>query len=458
MAATRLIAMHVNKGKTVADSLRDRTAYALNDEKTEMGEYVSSYACNAEIADLEFVQSKQEYFRITGRKPKGDIIAYQIRQSFKPGEISPEEANQVGYETVMRFTKGNHAFIVATHTDKAHLHNHIVFNSTNLDCDRKFRDSWFIALALQKVSDLVCIEHGLSVIKPRKPGERTKRTQFPKRDVFREKICADMDYVFSQNPESLEAFLSELSKQQYEIKRGKDISIRGIGQKRFARFSSLGPGYSLEEIKDRLDCAKGNAGKKRYVKKEFDMLIDIQEKLKQGKSGGYSQWAKVYNIKQLAQSLLFLEERDIRDYEKLSALTIEASARFHKLSEEIKESEKRLAEIAVLRMHIINYSKTRDTYVAYRKAGYSKKFLEENREAITLHKVAKDAFGNLPDEKIPRIKELNAEYAKVLQKKKAAYSEYRQAKKEMQSYLTAKHNIDSFQKMQRTEKKQEIDL
>lgn len=174
MAATRLIALHVNKGKTIAQCLKDRTDYAKNGEKTEQGRYISSYACNAEIAEKEFAWSKSEYLRITGRRPKGDIIAYQIRQSFKPGEITPEEANAVGYETALRFTKGNHAFIVATHTDKAHIHNHIIFNSTNFSCDRKFRDSWFIALALQKLSDQVCLEHGLSVIKPRKLSEREK--------------------------------------------------------------------------------------------------------------------------------------------------------------------------------------------------------------------------------------------------------------------------------------------
>ena len=174
MAATRLIAMHVNKGRTIAQCLKDRTDYALNEDKTEQGAFVSSYGCNVEIADKEFAESKREYLRLTGRQYKGDIIAYQIRQSFKPGEITPEEANRIGYETAMRFTKGNHAFIVATHTDRAHIHNHVIFNSTNLDCNRKFRDSWFIALALQKLSDLVCLEHGLSVIKPRKPGNREK--------------------------------------------------------------------------------------------------------------------------------------------------------------------------------------------------------------------------------------------------------------------------------------------
>ena len=458
LAATRLIPMHVNKGKTVAQCLKDRTDYAMNDEKTEQGTFVSSYACNAEIADKEFADSKREYLRITGRRPKGDIIAYQIRQSFKPGEITPEEANQVGYETAMRFTKGNHAFIVATHTDRAHIHNHIIFNSTNLACDRKFRDSWFIALALQKLSDLVCLEHGLSVIKPRKPSERAKRTSYPERETFRAKICEDIDSVIARGPADFEEFLKMMQEQDYEIKRGKHMAVRGKGQKRFIRFRSLGEGYTQEDIEKRIRGKEepereDKAPEKRWSKskRDFDLLIDIQEKLKQGKGGGYKRWATVYNIKQMAQTLLFLQEKDIRSYEKLEEMANGSSARFTELSQTIKDAEKRLGEIAVLRTHIINYAKTRDVYVAYRKAGYSKKFFEAHREEITLHKAAKEAFSNLPDKKIPKVKELNAEYAEVLAKKKAAYAEYRQAKKEMQDYVTAKHNIDAFLRAQENE-------
>ncbi len=458
MAATRLIAMHVNKGRTIAQCLKDRTDYAMNDEKTGQGTYVSSHACNAEIADKEFAESKREYLRITGRKPKGDIIAYQIRQSFKPGEITPEEANQVGYETAMRFTKGNHAFIVATHTDKAHIHNHVIFNSTSLDCDRKFRDSWFIALALQKLSDLVCLEHGLSVIKPRKPGEREKRTTYPKKESIRTRICEDIDAVLAKEPADFEEFLRMLKEQAYEIKRGKNISLKGNAQKKFIRLNSLGEGYTKDDIEERIlgkeEPERGaDASKKRWSrpKRDFDLLIDIKEKMKQGKGGGYTRWATVYNIKQMAQTLLFLQEKDIRSYDVLAEKASVHTARFNELSQNIKDAEKRLSEIAVLKTHIINYAKTRDVYVAYRKSGYSKKFFEAHREEITLHKAAKEAFSGLPGQRIPKVKELNAEYAQVLAKKKSAYAEYRQAKKDMQDYVTAKHNIDAFLRAQENE-------
>ena len=164
MAATRLIALHVNKGKTVAQCLADRTDYSQNAEKTNDGEFISSYECDPKTADEEFLLSKRQYQHITGREHRNNIIAYQIRQSFKPGEITPEEANRIGYETAMRWTKGKHAFIVATHIDKAHIHNHIIYNSTSLDASRKFNNFFLSGLAVQRLSDMVCLEHGLSII------------------------------------------------------------------------------------------------------------------------------------------------------------------------------------------------------------------------------------------------------------------------------------------------------
>ena len=183
MAATRLIALHVNKGRSVAGSLSDRTDYAKNPEKTEKGELVTSYCCDPMTVDEEFMLQKRQYFQTTGRSQKDDVIAYQIRQSFKPGEITPEEANKIGQELALRFTKGKYSFIVATHTDRAHIHNHIVFNSTSIDGKKKFRDFRRSGIALQKVSDLICIEHGLSVIEPVPYSERKKRTQFLQKQI-----------------------------------------------------------------------------------------------------------------------------------------------------------------------------------------------------------------------------------------------------------------------------------
>lgn len=390
---------------------------------------------------------------------KGDVIAYQIRQSFKPGEITPEEANQVRYETGMGFTKGNHAFIVATHVDRAHIHNHIIFNSTNLGCDRKFRDFWFSGIALQRLSDIICLEYGLSIIPKAKPSERQHCTKYPERVTFRDIICDEILNCLNQNPADFDNLLKLLQEKGYEIKQGKHTAIRGKDQKRFIRFRSLGDDFSEENLKKVIageaEIPERKAGNQEQKvppkeKRKFDLVIDIQEKMAQGKNGGYLRWAKKYNVKQFAESILFLQQHDIHDKETLDALVDGSAARYHELMQNIKDAEAKMAENKVLKTHIINYSKTRDTYVAYRKSGYSKKFFEAHREAITLHKAAKEAFSKLPDGKIPKVKELNEEFARLLSTKKEAYSEYKKIKKEMREYQIAKQNVEFFYEAQQS--------
>ena len=440
MAATRLIPLHINKGKSIAQTLSERTDYSKNEEKTEGGKYISSYECDARTADEQFLLSKRQYEHMTGRRQEHDVIAYQIRQSFKPGEVTPEEANRIGYELGMRFTKGKHAFIVATHTDRAHIHNHIIFNSTALDCTRKFRDFFLSGLALQRVSDRLCLEHGLSVIEPRPYRERKKRTEYPKRPSNRDDLRAIIDAALQRKPKDFEELISFLKEAGCEYKPGKRPSIRCRGQDRFARFSSLGDGYTVDDLKDAIAGKRRErpTGKSQQVHdKKFSLLIDIQAKLNEGKGAGYQRWATLFNLKQMAQVMCFLQENEIDSFDELAARADAAVTQFNGLGDSIKAAEQRMQEIAALKKHIINYSKTREVYVAYRKAGYSKKFFEGHREAIALHKAAKEAFEQLGLQKLPRIKELNAEYAQLLEQKKAAYPAYRKARAEMQEYLVA---------------------
>ncbi len=168
MAATRLIPLRLNKGKTIAECLKERTDYTENKEKTDDGRYISSYGCDPRTADEEFMLSRREYEQCYRSHGRDEVIAYQIRQSFKPGEITPELANRIGYELAMRFTKGRHAFTVCTHVDRKHIHNHVVFNSVSIDGRRKFRDFRYSAMSVRKISDLLCMENGLSVITPAK--------------------------------------------------------------------------------------------------------------------------------------------------------------------------------------------------------------------------------------------------------------------------------------------------
>ena len=297
---------------------------------------------------------------------------------------------------------------------------------------------------MQRLSDLICLEHQLSVIEIKPYRERKKRTLYPPKESNRDRLCSVIDSILDEKPKDYEDFLQKLEQQGYEVKRGKYTSVKGKRQKRFIRFKTLGAGYSEDELQAVI------AGKTEHRPRQtqpfqeppFQLLVDIQAKLRAGKGAGYARWATLFNLKQMAQTVAYLQENELLDYTALAEKAAAASARFNDLSAKIKSAETRMAEIAVLRKHIVNYAKSRDTYAAYRKAGYSKKFLAEHESEITIHKAAKNYFDGLGLKKLPTIKALNTEYAELLVEKKAAYADYRKAREDMKELLTAKANID----------------
>ena len=446
LAATRLIPMRKNKGKSIGACLHNHTSYIQNPDKTEQGELVSSYQCSPLTVDEEFLLTKRLYEQTTGRSQKSDVIAYQVRQSFKPGEVTPEEANRIGYEFAERFLKGKHAFIVATHTDRAHIHNHIIYNSTALDGRKKFRNFWLSTFAVQRLSDLICLEHQLSTIEYKPYRERQNRIVYPPKESNRDRLCGIIDTILAEKPKDFEVFLQKLEQQGYEVKRGKHTAMKGKGQKRFIRFRTLGTGYGEDEIKAVLEGkAKHQPYQKQPPKEQpFQLLVDIQGKMAEGKSIGYKKWATKFNLKEMSKTLLFLQEQKISSADELQKRAAAATERYHAMGDSIKAAEARLTEIAVLKAHIVNYARTRPVYDAYRKAGYSKRFLDVHREEITLHKAAKAAFDEAGLQKLPKVKELDAEFAELLTKKKASYPDYRKARNEMQELVRAQKNVERF--------------
>ena len=369
-------------------------------------------------------------------------------RAFVPGEITPEEANRLGQELARRFTKGNNAFIVCTHIDKAHIHNHIIWNSVNLDCDRKFRNFWGSTRAVRRLNDTICIENGYSIVEnPKHHGKSyNKWLGDQAKPSHRELLRVAIDNALSQKPADWDALLKLLQEAGYEIKPSKNPSFRCEGWGRSVRLDTLGENYSKDVL---LSVIKGEKRHTPRKKKQIDqepkrvnLLVDIQAKLQEGKGAGYARWARSFNLKQLAQTMNYLTDHGLLEYAALADKAAAATARHNELSAQIKAAEKRMAEIAVLRAHIINYSKTREVYVAYRKAGYSKKFLAEHEADILLHKAAKKAFDELGLKKIPTVKSLQAEYAQLLEEKKKAYGEFRQARDEMRELLTVKANVD----------------
>lgn len=389
---------------------------------------------------------KRQYEQSTGRSQKNNVIAYQIRQSFKPGEITPEEANKVGYELAMRWTKGKYQFFVCTHTDRQHIHNHILYNSTSMDGSRKFRDFLLSGLAVQRLSDVICLEHKLSVIETKPYRERQKRTLYPPKKSNRDRLCAVIDNILRDKPSDFEAFLQKLEQEGYEVKRGKHTSVKGKRQKRFIRFRTLGEGYSEEEIRAVLEGNAEHRPRQRPVgsakEDAFQLLIDLAAK--QGRGAGYQRWAKKFNLKEISKTLIFLQENKLTNMDELNDKADVAVKRFHELQETIKAAEKRMTEISELRTQIVHYAKTREVYAAYRKAGYSKRFRAEHEAEILLHQAAKEFFDKQGIKKLPKVKDLNAEYTELLKQKKVAYPEYRKAREEMQRLLRAQKNIERF--------------
>ena len=461
MATTRIIPMHLNKGKTIKQCLTARLDYGKNPDKTESGELISCFACDPDTADSEFALSKREYFQLTGRKQESDVIAYQVRQSFKPGEITPEEANRIGYEFAQRFLKENHAFIVCTHTDKRHIHNHIYWNSTSLDCTRKFRNFWGSTMAVRRLSDLICVEHCMSVVENPKPhGMSYNRWQGDVEKLSnRDRLCFDIDEALAKNPHDFEGFLSLMEQAGYTISRGKHIAFSHARQKRNIRMRSLPEEYREDALREVLAGKRIHNPKRRrspLVEQKAQLVSSLEAKKNQGWGHCYDLSIQNQITKQQAKALLYYQQHgftSVEDFDKFTASVADVKKRQDALKVQITSAEKRMNEISVLQKHITNYLKTRDVYAGYRKSGYSKKYFEEHADEIELCKKSKKAFDELlPTDtsektadthkrKLPSLKELQAEYAKLLAAKKAAYPEYYQAKNEYRELLTYQANL-----------------
>ena len=408
----------ISKGETVAQSLKERFDYGQNPDKTEGGELISSYGCDHMTADAEFLLSKAKYKAATGREQRrdADVLCYQIRQSFKPGEITPEEANRIGYETAMRWTKGKYAFFVATHTDKAHIHNHIYYNSTSLDCTRKFRDFIGSGRAVRRLSDRICLENDLSVITNPKLHSKGRFLHYgawlgtERQPPYKEQLRLAINEALAKRPADFDAFLRLMEASGYTVKHGRGgaISFLVPGQERATRLraSTLGDGYDPEDIKAVI------AGKRPIPEqpvpvpvapRRVNLIVDIQERLRSGKGAAYARWAKVYNLKQMAAALQFMQEQDITEYDQLSAKAEDAVSRFHALTEQLRRTEADLSATSELMGAVVRYAKTRPVFDGYKDAKYSRKYLAEHEAELADYRAAKATMGELlGGEKLPQ--------------------------------------------------------
>lgn len=464
MATTRLMPLHTGRGRSVAEALGRTTDYVENPDKTDGGEWITAYECDPTIADQEFLFSKRQYAALTGREKKdSDVIAYHLRQSFKPGEIDPAKANQLGYDLALSLTKGSHAFIVCTHVDKAHVHSHIIFNSTSLDCSRKFRNFWRSSFAVRRLSDLLCLENGLSVIENPKPSRGSYGTWLgdTKPPTVRARLEQLIDGVLDTGPKDFDSFLAAMKGLGAQVKRGKHLAFQIPGGKRFMRCDSLGADYTEASICERLAGVRPAPAKQRAATpaapQKPNLLIDIQAKLQQAHSPGFERWAKLFNLKEMAKTLLYLQENGLENYDALAQASDAAGARFDGLTDKTKANERRMKEIAELQKHIGAYGKTREIYAQYRKLPPKKtaRFYQEHTGDILSCQAAKRFFDSIGMKKLPSIQSLKQEYAALLAENKKTYPELKQARAKMIELMTAKNNAERILGMSEQDKRRD---
>ena len=417
---------------------------------------VSSYLCDPATAHAEFMLVKNQYQGETDRRAGHGALCYQIRQAFPHGEVTAAEANRIGYETAMRWTKGKYQFFVCTHIDKEHIHNHIYYNSTAYDRSRKFRNFIGSSFALRRLSDRVCLEHDLSVIANPKLhskgrylhygqwlGENQKLSQ-------KEQIRFAIDTALTERPVDFADFLRRMETAGIQVRRGRGgvISFLVPGQQRAARFraATLGDGYGPEDVQAVIDGkapTRTATARKAPAPRRVNLLIDIQERMRQGKGPAYERWAKVYNLKQMAAALQYLKEHQLFEYDDLAAKTDAATERFHTLAGDIQHTEAELSRVSDLMAAVVQYAKTRPAFDGYKAAKYSRKYLAEHEAELADYRAAKATMAELlGGEKLPKMDVLKEKRRQLAARKKALYLEYRKAQQDMRELVAVKGSVD----------------
>ena len=421
MAATCIMSIHINKGKTARQCIGDRLDYIMNPKKTDGGILVSTYACSPETAADEFMLFRQEYQQNTGRTQDNEVIGYHVRQAFKPDEITPEEANEIGKELASRMTDDQFAYVVATHIDKHHIHNHIIICSTDLEGQHKYRDVKQSAKDLAQISDSLCMEHSLSVIQ--NPQDKTvtydKWQGNQRRFTHRDELRMIIDTALRMQPDGFDALMQLLEEAGCRIKRGVHISIKPPEGKRYIRLDTLGPEYDEASLRrtlahDHVHIPKIPRGD--FTESQIKRLIDIEAKLRAGKGKGYQVWAERNNIDAKAQMVIFLKEHHIGSLEELNDQIQELTDQRDSLKASIRENQNRMKEINRQRQAIRDYSRTKEVYTQYRESGWSVKFYQEHRQEIEDHRNAQAVYSS-HDGKMPTLKELTAEYDELKERK-----------------------------------------
>ena len=436
--------MAVTKIKAIRGTLSKAIAYILNPEKTDEKLLVSSYGCASETAAREFEWTRK-IAEQKGMNPVR-IIARHVIQSFEIGEVTPELAHEIGKQFADEILGGKYEYVLTTHIDKDHVHNHLIFNAVDFVDYHAYKSYKRIYYDMREVSDRLCKENGLSVIPPsQNKGMSYKEYTEAKRGTsWKQKLKQTIDRLVI-TAKDYDDFLRLMQEAGYEIKPGKYISFRAEGQERFTRSKTIGENYTEERIKERIAGRTPRKSQRQTTPKGISLIGDIQERIRLIDSKGYEHKAKLTILKEAARTLNYLTENNLLQYADLEKKVEDVHSSYDRTGKELKGVEARLREVQPLIKNISNYQRLKPVYDAFQKAKDKPSFKAKHEAELVIFEAARSTLLAMQgDEKLPSLKTLQAEQQRLLEEQQRLYDERAKLKKEEKKIETIKSNVDTF--------------
>ena len=436
--------MAVTKIKAIRGTLSKAIAYILNPEKTDEKLLVSSYGCASETAAREFEWTRK-IAEQKGMNPVR-IIARHVIQSFEIGEVTPELAHEIGKQFADEILGGKYEYVLTTHIDKDHVHNHLIFNAVDFVDYHAYKSYKRIYYDMREVSDRLCKENGLSVIPPsQNKGMGYKEYTEAKRGTsWKQKLKQTIDRIVI-TAKDYDDFLRLMQEAGYEIKTGKYISFRAEGQERFTRSKTIGENYTEERIKERIAGRTPRRSQRQATPKGISLIGDIQERIRLIDSKGYEHKAKLTILKEAARTLNYLTENNLLQYADLEKKVEDVHSSYDRTGKELKGVEARLREVQPLIKNISNYQRLKPVYDAFQKAKDKPGFKAKHEAELVIFEAARSTLLAMQgDEKLPSLKTLQTEQQRLLEEQQRLYDERVKLKKEVKQIETIKSNVDTF--------------
>lgn len=436
--------MAVTKIKAIRGTLSKAIAYILNPEKTDEKLLVSSYGCASETAAREFEWTRK-IAEQKGMNPVR-IIARHVIQSFEIGEVTPELAHEIGKQFADEILGGKYEYVLTTHIDKDHVHNHLIFNAVDFVDYHAYKSYKRIYYDMREVSDRLCKENGLSVIPPsQNKGMSYKEYTEAKRGTsWKQKLKQTIDRLVI-TAKDYDDFLRLMQEAGYEIKPGKYISFRAEGQERFTRSKTIGENYTEERIKERIAGRTPRKSQRQTTPKGISLIGDIQERIRLIDSKGYEHKAKLTILKEAARTLNYLTENNLLQYSDLEKKVEDVHISYDRTGKELKGVEARLREVQPLIKNISNYQRLKPVYDAFQKAKDKPSFKTKHEAELVIFEATRSTLLAMQgDEKLPSLKTLQAEQQRLLEEQQRLYDERAKLKKEEKKIETIKSNVDTF--------------